>query len=913
MELNSTLADFQALIAGTGTILNLRITVSGESNNEEFAFDHFTLESAIDSNAAPAITVGNLNYTEGDNFSNGVQIDGEATLNDADGDADWDGGMLTVQITANSEATDEISIPDDIVGVINTNGLNLRDGATVIGTLSAAEGTVTGGTTLTITFNASATNARVQDVLRAISYRTTSDTPNESSRTVTFVATDKNSAVVNDTATINVTDAPETVSMTVSTDMGTEAGQTVIVVTAVASGNVTGAQTVNVSAAGPGITAGDYVFSNTTITIPNGQTTGSVTFTIQDDLIGEFVETATLEFSSPSSGILLGPDTHRDVTITDNDSGFFDFVKTAAATANGYTAVLGSSAYSVGAGFGWINSTLTESFDTGAGSASELLRDYHFIRFGLKTFQVDLPNGDYDVRIGIGSTVHKFANEAVYINGIQVDVLTVPAGTFQNPVYPVTVTGGKLEVTIERQGGTIVGINELSITRANGIPVIATSPTTMNYATGDPATPVDPGLTVRDSDSANLVGATVSITGGFVNTEDVLQFTNQNGITGNYVAATGVLTLTGSSSLANYQAALSSVRYLNTSGTPVLQTRTLTFLVDDGTNTASATRKIAVHNPASQVSANFDFNKVAGGNAAGSTSILSTSAYNSAVGYGWTGTGAPESFDTGSGSATDVERDYHFIRSGSRTFRADVPNGQYDIQYTTGSTIHKFTNVGIIINGTQVDTVSTAVNEFLTKSYMVSVTNGRIEFTIERQGGTFAAVSGLEIAPTPPPLLTAPGFARPVSFLPALTQSELKTVVDQAIGIWTTTGLAAADLIALQSVNVQIANLPGNRLGQATRSLITIDDDASGYGWSLYGANLPGRMDLLTAVLHEMGHVLGHDDDYDPDHSGDIMSGTLAPSQTRTLPADESALLPSLDSLFSTSDRDDELSLFGLL
>ena len=158
-----------------------------------------------------------------------------------------------------------------------------------------------------------------------------------------------------------------------------------------------------------------------------------------------------------------------------------------------------------------------------------------------------------------------------------------------------------------------------------------------------------------------------------------------------------------------------------------------------------------------------------------------------------------------------------------------------------------------------------------------------------------------------------PGLARPVGSVPALTQGELKTVVDQAIGIWTTTVLAAADLIALQSVNVQIANLPGNRLGQATRSLITIDDDASGYGWSLYGTNLPGRMDLLTAVLHEMGHVLGHDDDYDPDHSGDIMSGTLARSRTRTLPADESALLPSLDSLFSTSDRDDELSLFGLL
>ena len=58
VELNSTLADFQALIAGTGTILNLRITVSGESNNEEFAFDHFTVESSV--STAPEMSVSGL-------------------------------------------------------------------------------------------------------------------------------------------------------------------------------------------------------------------------------------------------------------------------------------------------------------------------------------------------------------------------------------------------------------------------------------------------------------------------------------------------------------------------------------------------------------------------------------------------------------------------------------------------------------------------------------------------------------------------------------------------------------------------------------------------------------------------------------------------------------------------------------
>ena len=79
VELTSTLADFQALIAGTGTILNLRITVSGESSNEEFAFDHFTLEwvndppvltggfaATVDEGASVSITTTDLSYTDPD-------------------------------------------------------------------------------------------------------------------------------------------------------------------------------------------------------------------------------------------------------------------------------------------------------------------------------------------------------------------------------------------------------------------------------------------------------------------------------------------------------------------------------------------------------------------------------------------------------------------------------------------------------------------------------------------------------------------------------------------------------------------------------------------------------------------------------------------------------------------------------
>ncbi|MHC5830085.1 MAG: hypothetical protein ACYT04_82695, partial [Nostoc sp.] len=105
------------------------------------------------------------------------------------------------------------------------------------------------------------------------------------------------------------------------------------------------------------------------------------------------------------------------------------------------------------------------------------------------------------------------------------------------------------------------------------------------------ATAIDSGITVSDVDSQNLSSATVSITNGFVATEDTLAFTNQNdGITGSYT--NGVLTLTGTATVAQYQAALQSVTYQNSSDNPS-PTRTISFVVNDGSlDSSPATRNI---------------------------------------------------------------------------------------------------------------------------------------------------------------------------------------------------------------------------------------------------------------------------------------------------------------------------------
>ncbi len=116
----------------------------------------------------------------------------------------------------------------------------------------------------------------------------------------------------------------------------------------------------------------------------------------------------------------------------------------------------------------------------------------------------------------------------------------------------------------------------------------------MAYTENDPATAIDTGLTVSDVDNTTLPSATITISANYNSTQDVLAFTNQNGITGSWNSTTGVLTLSGSSTVANYQTALRSVTYQNTSDNPTTGNRTITFSASDGSLSGTGTRTISI-------------------------------------------------------------------------------------------------------------------------------------------------------------------------------------------------------------------------------------------------------------------------------------------------------------------------------
>ena len=104
----------------------------------------------------------------------------------------------------------------------------------------------------------------------------------------------------------------------------------------------------------------------------------------------------------------------------------------------------------------------------------------------------------------------------------------------------------------------------------------------------------------------------------------------------------------------------------------------------------------------------------------------------------------------------------------------------------------------------------------------------------------------------------------------SLTQSALDSAVASAKAEW----LSADPDADFSAVTFSIGDLPELQLGFTDGLAITIDATAAGWGWGTSG------MDLLTVVMHELGHALGLDHE-----DVGLMADVLAPSETLALAA----------------------------
>jgi hypothetical protein len=191
-----------------------------------------------------------------------------------------------------------------------------------------------------------------------------------------------------------------------------------------------------------------------------------------------------------------------------------------------------------------------------------------------------------------------------------------------------------------------------------------------------------------------------------------------------------------------------------------------------------------------------------------------------------------------------------------------------------------------------------AITSWLMKSsaYSQATTVGSAKAT----GGWIASGSGVTVS-----ALNASSVVTNSS-ASSVTQSELTTIVEEAIARWTKSGLlTTAQIAKLSQVTYVISDLSGSLLGEAIGNVIYIDTNAAGNSWFIdstassdeeYTTSSSGDLvattsaaesgiDLLTVVEHELGHVLGLVD-LDSVAAG-VMSSTLSDGVRRNITASD--------------------------
>ncbi len=139
----------------------------------------------------------------------------------------------------------------------------------------------------------------------------------------------------------------------------------------------------------------------------------------------------------------------------------------------------------------------------------------------------------------------------------------------------------------------------------------------------------------------------------------------------------------------------------------------------------------------------FDFGTASSALAPGYARVSPTTRYSTSLGYGWL-SGTVDSRDRGTG--TPLWRDFDFTRLA--TFVVDLPNGSYDVAVFTGDASGAHEQMGIFLEGAQVDSITAAPSELLARVYRTTVSDGQLTLLLDDLGGgdPNVVINALEVA-----------------------------------------------------------------------------------------------------------------------------------------------------------------------
>jgi HSP20 family molecular chaperone IbpA len=534
------------------------------------------------------------------------------------------GGGPQAVVAANATLTDSSSTN---LTQLTATIVNRPDGASEV--LAAT----TTGTPITATFSngvltlsGAATVAQYQQVLRTITYNNTDATPDTSTRTINFVASDGTNTSNTATTTLTIGAAP-------AIDLnGSEAG------TGFAATFTTGGGPVNVADSDATLTdANSTNLASLTVTIVNrpdgaseilaATTVTGVTSTFNNGVL-TLTGSATVEqyqtmLRSVTYNNTDGTPTTTPRTITFVASDGTNNSNTATTTVTIVTAanapVVDLNGAEAGTGF---SSSFTEGGAAAAVADSDAtIADSDSTNLSQVTVTlVSPPDGASEL---LAATTTGTPITANFAGGVLTLSGAATVAQYQQVLRTVTYTNssnnptaGSRTINVVASDGTnnsAVATATIGVTAANDAPALdldaddSSGQTGGNFAAsftegGGPVAVAGTDATLTDLDSANLTSLTVTITNLQNGASEVLSANaGATGINVAYVSATGTLNLTGTATVAQYQQVLRTVTYNNTADDPGLTARSITFVANDGSadsNTATTTLSVSAANDA---------------------------------------------------------------------------------------------------------------------------------------------------------------------------------------------------------------------------------------------------------------------------------------------------------------------------
>ena len=539
-----------------------------------------------------------------------LPLDSAVTIADPDM-TNFNGGALTAATSLNGEASDRLQIRNQgaASGQIGLTGSAVTYGGTAIGTVTGG----TGATPLVVTLNGNATLAATQALLRDVTYVNISDNSSGITRTVQVTLTDgqgrTSNAVTKPIAVAVVNDPPMLSAIESSTLTYVKLAPAIPISAAVlvadpdsdflhgATITITGNYQQNQDILG---------FANTPkITASWNGSVGTLMLTGTDSVSNyrTALRNVTYRNSSPSPNTVLA----RTVSFQVSDGLL---------SGNAVTRSIAISTTAASPTLTGLGGTVTFTTRGAAIAIAPGLAITQPNGLSLTSATISFTNWQSGDRVAFTNTYalqHSFVEDLVQHTATLTLTGTETMAHYQSELQSVVFSNvaGNPVATPRVATMTITDIlgdiaSGTQQVRINLAPLLSTVESTpLTYRANQPqAAAITGTILVADADSDNLTKATIQITGGYQNNatgHDQLSFVNQLGITGSFNAATGTLTLIGTSYAGNYRTALRSVKF-NTTGSAVsLATRTLTISVTDDTSATSnaVTRNITVLSNAS--------------------------------------------------------------------------------------------------------------------------------------------------------------------------------------------------------------------------------------------------------------------------------------------------------------------------